>query len=74
MSTRSVYDLHVHARAVKAVLAGDGLPEGSTDLVALYVCQSYVPSFFHIHHHIHIGRFGGEPVQQIIVSQLVPAY
>ena len=30
---------HVQARAVKAVLAGDVLPEGSTDLIALRVCQ-----------------------------------
>lgn len=28
-------DFHIHTRAVEAMLAGDGLPEGSTNLVTL---------------------------------------
>lgn len=43
---------NVHAGAVEAVLAGDGLPEGGTDLVTLHCCQSHalLPSSFGCSH------------------------
>lgn len=40
-SVDEIVDIHVHAGAVEAVLAGDGLPEGGTDLVTLFTCQPY---------------------------------
>ena len=40
--------LHVHASAVQAMLAGDGLPEGGTDLVTLHSCQYCIPPSLHL--------------------------
>ena len=40
-----VSDVNVHSRGVEAMLAGDGLPEGSTDLVTLCGCQLHALRF-----------------------------
>ena len=40
---------HTHARAVKAMLAGDGLPERSTNLVALHLLLDHMPGLFLCH-------------------------
>lgn len=40
-----VSDVNVHSRGVEAMLAGDGLPEGSTDLVTLCGCQLHALHF-----------------------------
>jgi hypothetical protein len=38
-------DVNIHSRGVEAMLAGDGLPEGSTDLVTLCGCQLHALHF-----------------------------
>lgn len=52
------------------MLSGDVLPEGSTDLVAL-LCVSSLLLDPRSSLHIHIGRFGGEPVVTIVSNSVV---
>lgn len=64
LSRLRVFPIYIHSLTVEAMLAGDGLPEGGTDLVTL----SYVRIAFLIasidHCGLHIGRSGGGPVYQ----------
>ena len=56
------------------MLAGDGLPEGSTDLVTLCGCQLHVLHFSSVRWgclDVHTGRSGGEPVGEKLVSIVV---
>lgn len=56
--------VNVHTSTVKAVLAGDGLPEGGTDLVTLFLVVRRVLelNWSSVLVGIHIGRSGGGPV------------
>lgn len=45
-SSVASFIINIHARAVQAMLPGDVLPEGGTDLVTLYSCQSHIPPPF----------------------------
>ena len=52
---------YLRSGAIEAVLAGDGLPEGSADLVTLFLVN--VESRIAVTCiYIHIGRSGGAPV------------
>lgn len=68
-------NVNIHASAVEAMLAGDGLPEGSTDLVTLFGCQLRALHFAFINENwvldVHTGRSGGEPVGEKLVSIVV---
>jgi hypothetical protein len=66
--------VNIHARAVEAMLAGDGLPEGSTDLVALCGCQLHALHLAFIgcgSLDVHTGQSGGEPIREKLVSNVV---
>ena len=54
--------VYIHARAVKAMLAGDVLPERSTYLIALFKLSIHALTSLAVDDHVRIGRFEGEPV------------
>ena len=65
-----ICSVHIHASAVKAMLAGDVLPECGTYLVALCKLSIHIVTSLAADHHIRIGRFEGEPVHMIDISIL----
>ena len=61
----------IHSRPVKAMLAGNGLPESSSDLVTLHILSITCSSPSADAANIHIGRFGDGPDRTTLVSRLM---
>ena len=58
--------MHIHSRAVKAMLARDGLPESSTNLVALNQVRGPSCDSNTVNTRLHIGQSEGEPVHKTV--------